>query len=258
MTWFTASCKAELLKMRRSKTFWITLLAAVFVPLMMGLLMYVSKDPDYARKMGLIGTKAQLVGKVDWQTYLNFLSQAISIGGMFLFGFVVSWIFGREYSDRTFKDLIALPVPRSTVVWSKFAATALWCILLMLLIILFGLLIGFCIAIPGWSPEIAAHGLLILLVSGILTILISFPAAFFASAGGGYMAPMAFVVLTIILAQVVGVLGWGAYFPWAVPALYTGAAGVINLGFASYAVLLLASAAGMAATLLWWRYADHK
>jgi ABC-type transport system involved in multi-copper enzyme maturation permease subunit len=42
--------------------------------------------------------------------------QEIVIG----FAFVTSWVFGREYSDRTVKDLLALPAPRSSIVLSKF------------------------------------------------------------------------------------------------------------------------------------------
>ncbi|WP_394697887.1 ABC transporter permease [uncultured Methanomethylovorans sp.] len=36
------------------------------------------------------------------------------------FGIISSWIFGREYSDRVIQDLLALPVPRSTIVLSNF------------------------------------------------------------------------------------------------------------------------------------------
>jgi ABC-2 type transport system permease protein len=36
------------------------------------------------------------------------LAQGIAIGGLFVFGFIMSWIFGREYTDRTMKDLLAL------------------------------------------------------------------------------------------------------------------------------------------------------
>ena len=37
----------------------------------------------------------------------------MAAGGLFLFGFLFIWVFGREYSDRTAKDLLALPTARS-------------------------------------------------------------------------------------------------------------------------------------------------
>ena len=257
MNGYIRSVKAELLKVWRSRTFRLTLLASVVVPLMMGFLMYVSLHPEYAAKIGLIGSKAQVIGKADWQGYLTLLAEAVSVGGIFLFGFVVSWIFGREFSDRTFKDLIALPVCRSAVALSKFTVSVLWCTLMLAVITLGGLLMGMTLSIPGWSAGIEAHGLTVILVSGLLTVLISQPAAVFASWGKGYMAPLAFIVITMILAQVAGALGYGAYFPWAIPAIYTGAAGDATLNMSSYLSLFLTVTAGIGATLLWWRYADH-
>ena len=45
----------------------------------------------------------------DWNSYFGILTQSIGVGGVLIFGFVASWIFGREYSDGTAKDLLALP-----------------------------------------------------------------------------------------------------------------------------------------------------
>ena len=217
MNGYLASMKAEFLKVRRARAFRLSLLLSVFVPLMMGFLMYVSMNPEYAAKIGLIGSKAQLIGSADWKGYFALLSEAVAVGGIFLFGFVVSWIFGREYSDRTFKDLIALPVRRSAVALSKFTVGALWCAVIIAVITLGGLLMGFAIGIPGWSADIEARGLAVTLIAGLLTALCSQTAAFFASWGKGFLAPLAFVVLTMILAQVAGAIGYGAYFPWASP-----------------------------------------
>lgn len=258
MIGYLASLKAEFIKVRHARAFLLSLLVAVFVPLMMGFLMYVSMNPEYAAKIGLIGSKAKLIGSADWQGYFVLLSEAVAIGGVFLFGFVVSWLFGREYSDRTFKDLIALPVRRSAVALSKFTVSVLWCAVMLAVITLGGLLMGLALGIPGWSADVEERGLAVTLAAGLLTALISQPAAFFASWGKGFLAPLAFVVLTMILAQAAGAIGYGAYFPWAVPALYTGAAGDAALNTASYVVLFSTVTIGIAATLLWWRYADHK
>jgi ABC-2 type transport system permease protein len=35
-------------------------------------------------------------------------------------------VFGREYSDRTLKDLLALPTLRSAIVLAKFVVVASW------------------------------------------------------------------------------------------------------------------------------------
>ena len=59
---------AESLKIYRSKILWITILAFVFIPFMMGVLMFVVKNPEFSSKLGMIGTKAAMLGfgDVDW------------------------------------------------------------------------------------------------------------------------------------------------------------------------------------------------
>src|SRR6266511_3104165 len=52
------------------------------------------------------------------------------------------------------------------------------------------------------------------------------PRKHLASVARGYLAPVGGIVLATFLGQIVTTLGYGAYFPWAVPALYAGIAGV--------------------------------
>ncbi|MCB0164446.1 MAG: bacitracin ABC transporter permease, partial [Anaerolineae bacterium] len=67
----------ELLKVRRSRMPLFTLLGFALAPLAGGFFMIVLKDPDLARRVGIISAKAQIVaGAADWPTYLGFLAQA--------------------------------------------------------------------------------------------------------------------------------------------------------------------------------------
>src|SRR6476619_7316001 len=100
----TAAVGVELLKLRRSRTPWITALAFSLIALVDGLFMVILKDPAAARSWGLLSAKAQLtIGVADTPTALGFLSQATGIGGLFVFGLVFVWAFGREFADRTVK-----------------------------------------------------------------------------------------------------------------------------------------------------------
>jgi ABC-2 type transport system permease protein len=252
---------AESLKIYRSKILWITILAFVFIPSMMGVLMFVVKNPEFSSKLGMIGTKAAMLrfGNVDWQTYFGLLNQIIAGVGLIGFAFVTSWVFGREYSDRTAKDLLALPTPRSSIVLSKFIVVAIWCVLLSFILFAFGLIVGGMIKLPGWSSEIAFHSAYIFIVTSLLTILLCTPVAFFASYGRGYLTPVGFAILTLMIAQFTGLVGLGPYFPWGIPVLYTGAAGAesAQLGIVSYIILFLTCIFGLIGTLAWWRYADQ-
>lgn len=245
----------EFLKARRSKMPLFTTLGFAMLPLTGGFFMIILKDPDLAQRVGLISAKAQIaMGVADWQTYLGFLTQAIAIGGIVLFGFIGSWVFGREYSDHTVKDLLALPTSRSSIVLAKFVVIALWTTALTLMICLIALGVGAAIALPPTPPQIILRGMATLLITFCLTIPLITPITFFASAGHGYLPPIGIMFLVIFLAQVIAIIGWGEYFPWSIPALYSRGAA---LGAISYVIVLLTSLIGIAGTLLWWELADQ-
>lgn len=237
-----------------------TALGFSLAPLAGGFFMIVLRDPEMARRIGLISTKAQIVaGTADWPTYLGLLAQATAIGGFILFSLIISWVFGREFSDRTAKDLLALPTPRAVIVLAKFVVTSAWAAALVAAICLLGLGVGQAVALPPAPPVIIAQGIATVAVTAALTIAVTMPIAFFASAGRGYLPSMGAALLAVILAQIVAAVGWGDYFPWAIPALYAGTAGpsYASLGAASYAITIATLLIGLAATLVWWERADQ-
>jgi ABC-2 type transport system permease protein len=245
----------ELLKARRSKMPLLTALGFSLLPLGGGFFMIVLKDPELARRVGLISAKAQItMGVADWPAYLGFLALANAMGGVMLFGLIASWVFGREYSDRTVKDLLALPTSRSAIVFAKFVIVAVWSAALTVAIYLIGLGVGTAVALPPASAETFWQGTITIAISAGLTIALVTPIAFFASAGHGYLPPMGVVVLVMFLAQVIAMAGWGEYFPWSIPGLYVQGE---NLGTVSYVIVILTGVAGLAGTILWWELADQ-
>ena len=97
-----------------------------------------------------------------------------------------------------------------------------------------------------------------IVAAALLTIALQPVTGLLASIGRGYIAGLAWAVLAIAVAQVLAVLGLGAAFPWAVPALVSGAAGPdAVVPPASIALVLLDGAAGLALAVAWWRRADH-
>ena len=213
----------ELLKARRSRMPLFTALGFALAPLAGGFVMVVLKDPELARRAGLISTKAQIVvGSADWQTYLALLAQATGIGGFILFGLIGSWVFGREYADRTIKDLLALPISRSAIVSAKFVVVAVWSFALTVMIYVVGLVVGALVALPAVSPQVILEGSFTLAGTACLTLAVVTPIIFFANAGRGYLAPVGVALLAMISAQLIAWTGWGEYYPWSIPALYAG------------------------------------
>ncbi|HCX04528.1 MAG TPA: bacitracin ABC transporter permease [Clostridiales bacterium] len=250
---------AESLKVIKSKIFWITFFFFIFLPFMMGLMFFVSKNPELSAKLGMIGDKSALFGESDWPAYFRLLNLSIAMLGLIGFGFVTSWVFGREYSDRTVKDLLVLPIPRSSIVLAKFIIITTWCLILSAVTLSVGLIMGGVFQLSGWTSEIAFHSSRIFLVTTLLTIFLNTPVAFFASHGRGYLSPMGFVIGTLIIAQFIGLMGLGPYFPWAIPALFLGVTGAENehLSIFSYVILFFTSGVGFYLTLFWWNRVDQ-
>jgi ABC-2 type transport system permease protein len=257
---FLSALWTETLKVRRSKVPLFTAIGFSIVPLVGGLFMIILKDPEAAKSMGLISAKAQLtVGVADWPAFFSLIAQAVAVGGAILFAIVTAWIFGREFSDHTAKELLALPTSRGTIIGAKFIIIAVWTFTLSLFVFGFGLVIGYFVVIPGWSTELLQASFVTILGSAILTIILLPFVALAASMGRGYLPAFGWTILTVAMAQIAVVTGWGDLFPWSIPALFSGAVGprAEQLGFYSYVIVFLASIIGLVATFYWWRNADQ-
>lgn len=243
-----AAISVEMLKVRHSRILWISVLAAIFFPLLIGLVM-----------AGSVGTNPAVVVEQTPEAYLMQFEIVVAIGGLIGFGFIFSWIFGREYHDGTVTDLLALPIPRTHIVAAKFLVAGVWCAALALLQF----------AIGGWytgsvlpGPSIIQHivaGLGKYVLTSMMVISLSMTVPFIASIGRGYLGALGFVILTIVAAQLFGAIGIAEYFPWAVPGLHSGVAGeeAMQLGLVSLLLPFVVGLVGVAVTLAWWRYADQ-
>lgn len=259
MTYLRAALWAETLKARRSMMPGMTALGFALVPLSLGLFMFILKDPENARSLGIISVKAQIaVGVADWPTLLNTLVQAVAGGGAILFALVTSWVFGREFSDRTAKDLLAMPAPREATVLAKFGVIAAWAAALTVEAFALGLAASALVGIPGWSAGLAWQAAAFTAAVAGLTLTTMPLVALFASVGRGYLAPMGWAILTMAIGQLATTLGWGSWYPWSVAMLLSaGGSRAEEVGAHSWVAVALVFATGIAATLAWWRSADQ-
>lgn len=256
---FRAAFWAEFLKARRSKVPLLTTAGFMILPAVSGLFMVILKDPESAKEMGLISMKAQLAGGVaDWPSHYGMLKMGTGIAGLILFSIIVAWVFGREFTDRTVKDLLALPTTRGTIVAAKFLLIFLWTLAVTLLIFAAGYGIGLLVDIPGLSSELTLASFQSTNLIGVLTFMLMPPVALIASAGRGYLPPLGWAFLSMALAQIAAVMGWGDWFPWAVPSLLSEFSGSVEpLELHSYLVVALVFVPGTIATFLWWQRADQ-
>lgn len=249
----------EILKIRRSRMPLFTTLGFLLIPAACAFIMFIYKDPEFARQAGLVSKKANLFGtRADWPTYLNILCQSVAIAGMMLFSLIQSWIFGREFVDGTLKDMLAIPLPRFAILAAKYLAAGIWSTILALLLAITGIGLGFLIGLPQTSADTLLNGIIIILVTAVLLIFAVSPFAFFASIGRGYLLPIGVSMLALISAQIMGVLGWGEYYPWAIPAVYASTnTASLYLPYRGFVIVLITAFCGIAATYTWWKYADQ-
>jgi len=247
----------ELRKTIRSKVPILITIASTFMPLGIAFLILVSKNPEMSQKLGLISAKANLMAYygTTWSTYSGFLGQIVAAGGFLFSIMITSWVFGREFADATMKDMLAVPVKRSSIVLAKFVVAAIWSVVLTMVISIVDLVMGAIIKLPGGSINVISQGSALVVITTCLTIPVVMPFAFFASVGRGYLLPIGIAVLTLMTTNLMAIIGWGEYFPWAVSFLY--AQGKSSLTPISYWIVFLTGLAGMIATYLWWTYADQ-
>jgi ABC-2 type transport system permease protein len=249
---------AEFIKNKYSNILWVTFIAFGIAPVMGGFFMIILQNPEAIDKASGLALKAEAMNfSANWKSYFGILTQAIGVGGVLVFGFVASWVFGREYSDGTAKDLLSLPTSRTLILNAKFIVYIIWCVALVISNLIIGLIIGSALQI-SLSEGIQVSELLNnYFITTLLTVLIGFPIAFFAIWGKGYLAPLGFVALTLVFAQVIAAAGFGSYFPWSIPGLYSGASGEYQLNSGSYTIILLTAVVGYMATIIYWKKADH-
>lgn len=225
----------EWLKVRRSIVFWVV--AAVFaaLPLLIGLL----KEPGAA-----------------WEIYYSDILDSMASLLVVGFAFTSAWVFGREYTDKTIKDLIVKPIPKAYSVLAKFIVITFWNTLIALFTFAMITAAGALIGANGGSLSTIFEVFGSFMTTSICIMAVSSTSALFANLTKGYLAPIGIIFVTIIVSTPVVQLGLGPYFPWTIPVLL--AKGSTDIGFISIMILGLTAIVGFAGTVSWWRFAEHK
>lgn len=245
----------ELRKATRSRVPWLTGLGFLILPLMCCFLFFIYKNPALSQKLGLVGTKANLViGEVSWASYLKLVKEAFAMGGFFILCLMISWVFGREFTDHTVKDLLAVPVSRFHILAGKLVTVAIWYALVVAVSCPLSLLMGSFIQLPGLSVSLLLQECSIILYIALLNFLVMIPFAYFASIGHGVLLPFGIAIVAIILANLFIVIGYAEYFPWAIPGLFSQGTPLTTI---SLATVWLTALVGMLITVLWWMRADQ-
>lgn len=200
---------------------------------------------------------ALLVGE-GWVGYLGLVDQVAAVALFLGAGIVVAWAFGREHVDRTFPSLFALPVSRRAIAAAKFVVLFVWVIALAIVVSLMALVLGVLGNVEPFEVRGVIAGLVRLLAICIGAGLLSLTMGFVASVGRGYLPAIGALIVLVAAAQVSVLFGTGGWFPFAVPGLMAvaGVEGVPDLNAIQLVLVPALAAAGVWATVWWWRRAE--
>jgi ABC-type transport system involved in multi-copper enzyme maturation permease subunit len=257
---FFQALATEFTKLRRSKVTWGTFAGLSMGPLGIALLMWILREPGRAAQLGLLGAKANLSGlEATWTAYAAAITLIVGVGGMLLLSFIVAYVFGREYTDGTAKNLLALPVGRHSFVLAKLVVAAVWWFALAVAVVAESLVVGLALALPGFSAALVAGIVRNALLAAAISYLLVPVIAWITTAGRGYMPPLAFALVMMGLGNLFGKTGWAEWFPWSIVPSLIGMVGqpAQAVPAASYVALTLTFVLGVAATVLQLRYADN-
>lgn len=178
-----------------------------------------------------------------WPQLVGAASQIIAAAAFLAFGVVLSWLVGREFTDRTIAGLFASPVPRARIALAKLTVFAVLTAAVALALPAVVLLVGLASRL-GTPDADALTGLGRLFILTVLTGYLAWPAAWVATVGRGLLPGIAATVGLVVTAQVFVVAGTGAWFPIAAPALWAVAPSEVSASqLALTAVIPAASAA---------------
>lgn len=257
---FAQVLATEFLKLRRSKVSWFSLAALSLGPLAIALMMWIVREPGRAAQLGLLGTKANLSGlTATWKAYFSMLTMVVGIGGMLLLAFIVAYVFGREYTEGTAKNLLALPVGRHWFALAKLVVAAVWWAMLVAVVLLEGFVLGALLGLPGFSATLAVGAVRDALLAAVVAYLLVPVVAWIAMLGRGYLPPLGFALAMLAVGDVLSHTGWAAWFPWSIVPQFIGAIGkpASAIAPASLVVIAVTFVAGIAATIAQLRWADN-
>lgn len=229
----------ECRKIIRANVFWLVFLIFAFGPIMMG--------------VGIVSSSN--TGNISWQIYLEELINSLAVLGLIGYTFICAWVFGREYTDKTIKDLLVKPVSRSHIVISKFLIILAWDLVLSIYMFVIGFTIGGVQGLVGWSTILIWNIFFRFIITSLLFIIVTAPGAFLANISQGYLAPLGLILVIVICSNVLVSMGFGPYFPWTIPMVFQ-STGFLN--FNSILILAFTGIAGIVGTFAWWRFAEQQ
>jgi len=192
----------EILKLKRSEMFWISVLGAVPSPFMCFV--------EYLR------IKAQYPERTIWfrDVFSANNLYVLLLISVVLYGVIAAYLFSREYTENTLKNVLTIPVSKTKFMLVKYLMLFLW--IMVLTLIAWGLLLVFgqIAQLAGFSWGLAIEQLGRYLVGGCLAFLLTSPAVFLALRFKNLVPPIIFSTAITLVNVLMANVEERVLFPW--------------------------------------------
>lgn len=192
----------ELLKLKRSKMFLVSILGAAAVPFMcfIGYLGKRSKNPDVPIQFNEVFSETNM--------YIVLLI------GVLLYGVIASYLFNREYIENTLKSLLTIPVSKMSFILSKFIMLLVWIMTLTIAAWGLTLILGLIGHFKGLSSAVVAESFKQFATGGGLLFLVVTPTIFITLVFKNYVPGIVFTtVITMVNVMMIN-SEYRALYPW--------------------------------------------
>lgn len=186
------------------------------------------------------------------QNALYFYTSLIGLVG---FGILSSWLFAREYGDGVFKDLLALPITRGTIISAKLIVVELAAFVIAGLCLISTLVVGGLLEKSMMPISLLTHFTQQIVTITCLDLLLTFLWPLLASLWQSALLPMSLAFLSVIIAVVFSAQPVGQFIPWAIPGYYL--ANKTGITFVSSLILGLVANIGFWGTRYVWTRMDQ-
>lgn len=259
--------KAELLKLKGSRMLaWSGVVVVGYAVLTVVLNVALLRDPGFTSRLAQVGgpfgrAVDQGFYVLNWKNQLRVAVQGISgTWGLLLLSFVTAYVFGREYKERTSKNLLTTPIRREHVVLAKLIVVFLWSFAIMILAIMVNTIGLAMMNTPDfawthlWSAALDA-----VKVTALLSLTLPL-VAWLTILGRGYLRAMLFAFAVQMAGNGLSGTSASPYWPWNMPVHLVGASWlpVVSGGLpaASWAIALGVCALGTVLALRQFDTAD--
>jgi bacitracin transport system permease protein len=151
------------------------------------------------------------------------LYDSCSLYTMLLFGFIVyvvieSYLFSREYTEKTLKTILAVPVAKEIFILGKFVMLFIWVMALTLItwlsMFIFAAIYNFIFGLNGFGFSVAIEYFIEMVFGGALLYLTITPFAFLALWTKGLVVPIIVAAAVLMGNMALSNEALGALFPW--------------------------------------------